>query len=264
MLRSFLKCVFCLLPSLLFASSDVISNNKKDVLHQFVRFDPPTDHFTQYVFQNWENETFDVFEEVKDKESIAIDLGAWIGTTAIWLSKNFHHVIAVEPDSRSIECLRQNLAASDCPNVSICERPVSNSSHKVIFGPQGAELNQSISCIKNRADNAKEYAVKSITFKQLLYDYIFANDDLRNRRVSFIKCDIEGGEENILEDVLHFAYNNKCKVYMSFHLGWWKSKKITDFEHLFKHFKTPIPGNDVCAYLTNNPFGSVLLEPVDV
>ena len=263
MIRAFFKSVFFLIPSLIFSSSDLISINKKNVSHQFVRFDPPTDHFTQHVFQNWENETFDVFEEVKDKEAIAIDLGAWIGTTAIRLSKNFHHVIAVEPDYKSVDCLRQNLTVSDCPNVSICERPISNISQKVIFGPRGAELNQSISCIKNRTDNARDYTLKSITFKQFLYDYIFSNDDLSNRRISFIKCDIEGGEENILEDVLHFAYNNQCKAYIAFHVSWWNAKKITDFEYLFRYFKTNIPENDVCAYITENPFGSILFEPLD-
>ncbi len=242
----------------------MFSINKKNVTYRFMRFDPPTDHFTEHVFQDWENETFDVFEKVKDPEAIAIDLGAWIGTTAIWLSNHFHHVIAVEPDYKSVECLRQNLAASNCPNVTICEHPLSNISQSVVFGPQGTELNQSISSIKIRATHTQDYIVTSLTFKQFLHDFIFASEALCHRRISFIKCDIEGGEENILEDILHFADNNQCKVYLSFHLNWWKSKKITDFEHLFKHFKTHIPGNDVCAHLTNNPFGSVLFEPVDV
>jgi FkbM family methyltransferase len=262
MLYDFLRCFFCFIPAFVTASSDLISINKKNVTYQFVRIDAPTDHFTQNIFQNWENETFDVFESVKDNEAIAIDIGAWIGTTAIWLSKNFHFVVAVEPDYKSVDCLIKNLKASDCQNVSLCDHPLSNTAQEVIFGPRGSELNESISSIKSRSDNHNDYTAKSITFKQLLYDYIYDNEALSNRRVSFIKCDIEGGEEDILEDVLHFAYNNKCKVYLSFHLDWWKSKKITDFEYLFKYFKTKA-GNSICEYLTRNPFASLLFEPLD-
>ncbi len=47
------------------------------------------DDFLVYDFKDWENDTFEVFEKVKNQEGIAIDIGAWIGTTAIWLSKNF-------------------------------------------------------------------------------------------------------------------------------------------------------------------------------
>lgn len=263
MFKGIFKCVVCLIPGLIFASSDLISINKNNVTYHFVPFDEPTDHFTRDIFENWEPETFAVFEQVKDKEAIAIDIGAWIGTTAIWLSKNFHHVIAVEPDYKSVNCLQKNLAASDCLNVSLSDRPLSNTCQKVIFGSRGAELNASISYIKNQSDNSHDYMVRPITFKQLIYDYVYDQETLKNRKISFIKCDIEGGEEDILEDILHFAYNNQCKVYMSFHLSWWKSKKITDFEYLFKYFKTNLPGQNICDILTKYPFASVLFEPID-
>ncbi len=259
----FLQFIFCLAQIVVFASPDLISIHKKNITHQFVSVDEQTDHFTRDIFQNWENETFDVFDQVKDQDAVAIDIGAWIGTTAIWLSKNFHHVIAVEPDYKSIHCLQKNLAASGCTNVSLCQHPLSNITQQVIFGPRGAELNESISYIKDTFDSDKDYSIRSITFKQLLYDYIYGEEALKNRRVSFIKCDIEGGEENILEDILHFSYNNQCKAYISFHLDWWKSKKITDFEYLFKFFKTNCPNDNICEYLKKNPFGSLLFEPLD-
>jgi len=255
--------IVCLKTACIFASQDFIVVNKKDITHQFVRIDKPTDHFTQNVFPVWENETFEIFDQVKDKEAIAIDIGAWIGTTAIWLAKNFHHVVAIEPDYKSVDCLKKNLAASDCWNFSLCDRPLSNRTENVIFGPRGPVLNESISYIKNRVDNDLEYTKKSITFKQLIYDYIYDQETLKNRSISFIKCDIEGGEEDVLEDILHFAYNNQCKVYLSFHLDWWKSKTINEFEYLFKYFKTNCPEKDICQYLTQHPWASLLFEPLD-
>lgn len=242
---------------------DYIVVNKKDVLHTFVPFDTSTDHFVRDVFATWENETFDVFDQVKDPTGIAIDLGAWIGTTAIWLSKNFSHIIAVDADLVSLKCLRMNLAASQCSNVTVCERPVAEKSEKVVFGTRGDALNESISYIKKDFDKSDDYNVQSITFKQLIHDYIYKNEQLKSQKIAFIKCDIEGGEEDVIEDILYFAYHNKSKVYLSFHLNWWKSRRIGDFEYLFKFFKTNCPRADICAYLQQNPFASILFEPLD-
>jgi len=248
--------------SCLEASSNLIEIHKKGVLHRFVHFDPATDHFTQNIFPNWENDTFDAFALVNDQEGIAIDLGAWIGTTSIWLAKNFHHVIAVEPDRESLKCLRMNLEASDCTNVTICEKPVEQMRRDVIFGPRGSVLNESISYLKTNSDSSLDYTTKSITFKQLVHDTVHANEKLASRKITFVKCDIEGGEETILEDVLHFAYYNKCPVHMSFHLDWWKTKKITDFDYLFKYFDVKNTSiENITEFLQAHPFASLLLVP---
>ena len=146
-------------------------------------------------------------------------------------------------------------------NVSICDRPILDRTKDVIFGPGGDVLNESASFVKEISDSEKDYKIKSITFKQLIHDYVYLNDALCSCKIAFIKCDIKGGEENILEDVLHFAYNNSCKVYISFHLDMWKSKKITDFLYLFKYFDTNSPVKNICEYISNIPSTSILFEP---
>jgi tRNA/tmRNA/rRNA uracil-C5-methylase (TrmA/RlmC/RlmD family) len=126
--------VFLFLKTVCCNSDDYITVSKNNVTHKFVHFDEPTDGFVKLVFPTWENETFAIFESVKDPQAIAIDIGAWIGTTSIWLSKNFSHVLAIEADRVSLNCLKQNLQASGCFNVSICEKPVAATSQNVIFG----------------------------------------------------------------------------------------------------------------------------------
>ena len=214
------------------------------------------------MFENWENETFEVFDRMKNKEGIAIDLGAWIGTTSIWLSKHFYHVLSVEADKESLKCLDTNLKASDCLNVTICPKAIAEKCQKVIFGTLSRTLNESMSCIKEISNLESDYFTESISFKQLLSEYILANETLNSHKITFIKCDIEGGEENILEDLLNFAYNNGVTLWISFHLDWWKHKQIDEFEGLFKQFKIESPQEDVCDYIRGHPFTTLLFQPL--
>lgn len=243
-------------------SDDYFEVLKHGVLYRFVKGAANINDFVRHNFGNWEQETFEVFQKVKDENAIAIDLGAWIGTTAIWLSKNFAHVVAVDGDYVSLDYLIKNLQASECYNVSICKKPVAHTSDTVIFGSHFTELNESVSYIKTVSDKTHDYKIQSITLDQLLHDFIYTIPTLKDKKIAFIKCDIEGGEEDIMEDLLKFAYHNKVKVFLSFHHDWWQKKKITDFTYLFKFFKIDCPMNDICEYIQKNPFGSVLLEPL--
>lgn len=117
------------------------------------------------------------------------------------------------------------------------------------------------SYIKNESNNENDYPVQAITFKQLIHDFVYANEDIKKSKITFIKCDIEGGEEDILEDILYFAYYNKTATYISFHIDWWKNKNIAEFEQLFKFFNTNCPEADIVNYIRKNPFASILFVP---
>lgn len=257
--------LLCMLSSILCHAendTDLIVVTKKNVEHKFVP--QPQDWTNQSFidwFKDWENETFDTFEQVKNKDGIAIDIGAWIGTTAIWLSHNFYHVVAVEPDVVSLKYLSLNLNASGCKNVSICPQPITKKSETVIFGPRWSRLNESVSYTKTVSDHEADYKVPSLTFRKLVDDYVYLNKDINTHPITFIKCDIEGGEENILEPLMHYAYYNNCKVYMSFHLAWWTQRHLKDVEYLFKYFVIDPPLHDPIVHILENPFTSILFEP---
>ena len=59
-------------------------------------------------FSFWEVDTFTVFKHFADPSKIAIDIGAWIGFTPIWLCNNFKHVMCIEADNKSIISLENN------------------------------------------------------------------------------------------------------------------------------------------------------------
>jgi len=87
-----------------------------------------------FASESWENGTFKIFNIVKNKHTSALDLGAWIGATTIWLSKNFKHVIAIEADPIACEALVKNLKFSDCDNVEVVNKPIHCENSNVVFG----------------------------------------------------------------------------------------------------------------------------------
>lgn len=222
------------------------------------------DRFIESDFKEWENDTFDTFEKVKNPNGVAIDIGAWIGTTCIWLSKNFAYVVAVEADTKSLDYLKKNLVLSECENVIVCDKALSNDGKPVVFGPRlshGDALNGSTSYIKSAAkagDSRHNYVISSMTLEQIVHQYI--NGKQITQPVTFIKCDIEGGEESVLADILDYALKHRCSVWMSFHYTWWSEKNITKHQALFSKFDSNCP-KDICEYIKENPFGSVLFIP---
>lgn len=244
---------------------------KRDVPHCFVtpKSDDNTLNFLRDTFVGWETGTFNAFETVKDKNAIAIDLGAWIGTTAIWLSSHFKHVIAVEADRKSVEYLVKNLEYSNCHNVDVCPQPIYCDTKMVTFGPNrflgSTQLNMSTSYLTPAAGDEREndYRMQAITFADLVSKYALPNVPIR-----FIKCDIEGGEQYILQDLLRAVTTLGASLFLSFHLTWWQPENVSTLiqEATFEPFTAENFDNgrhnvrDVVTFIRQNPFGSLLFK----
>jgi len=233
---------------------------------KFVFADTSTQSITAWLvrhFNDWEPFTFKVFQRVKDSEKICIDVGAWIGLTSIWLAKNFKHVVCVDGDKESVESLQINLKASGCENYTIINKPITHEKKDVIFGSnifmQGSTLNDSTSQIKSTVTKSTDYTIESITFKELVMPYNLSD-------IGFIKCDIEGGEEDILEDLLTFGKEYSIPILLSFHITWWKNKDISRFKDLLTNWKCTNENDSVveniCDFLKGNPMANIFFERV--
>jgi FkbM family methyltransferase len=71
----------------------------------------------------WESRTFQTLAANLDRSTTYIDIGAWIGVTPFWASHIARSVIAIEPDPRCAEILKQ--LAPRYPNVNIVEGALS-------------------------------------------------------------------------------------------------------------------------------------------
>lgn len=46
----------------------------------------------------WERDTFETLEQFLDKDTVYVDIGAWIGVTPFWGARHAKYVVAIEPD----------------------------------------------------------------------------------------------------------------------------------------------------------------------
>ena len=224
------------------------------------------------LLNDWEKETFQIFEYVQNKNKNAIDIGGWIGTTAIWLSNGFKNLLVVESDTVALSALKSNLTTSNCNNVTIINRPIYHKNEVITFGTnQYVEeyktigLGNSTSQIKTGGYVDTDYQVETITLSDL--DKIFPFKD-----VGFIKVDIEGGEEFILLDLIYYAELYNLELYVSFHLQWWKNINRADLHNKYhtvfdkaeyilsaEHNKQLL-GDELIDHLINNGSDSIYFK----
>jgi len=207
--------------------------------------------WTDY-FKNWESETFSVFDKCLRNDKICIDIGAWIGTTGMYMSRKSKHVYCVEADLMSFTDLSINLKNNCKDNYTLLNKAIFNIDNiELKFGKNkflpASKLNDSTSQIYYPNDEGSDlYQVKTITVEKILKD-----NNISPNEISLIKVDIEGGEENILNDLFDIHLKYKAPLYISFHYTWWKSQDLNRFPFLTQTQKI-----EIVTY----PFTSILFN----
>jgi FkbM family methyltransferase len=198
-------------------------------------------NFWKNIYTNWENEKFSVFDKYLDKNKIFIDIGAWIGTTAMYGSRKSKHVYSIEADIGSFDDLSKNCEINCEQNYTLINKAIYNIDNiDIKFGKNkflsNSRLNDSTSQIYSENETSNEfYNIKSITLDQIIKE-----NQINPNEISLIKVDIEGGEEDIMEELysIHKKYN--IPLYLSFHHHWWKDKNLDRFSFLTDSHKKSI------------------------
>lgn len=202
------------------------------------------------MYKNWETETFDYFDMYPDINKVFIELGGWIGSTCAYASRKSKHVYVVEADINSFNDLSNNLKINCDENYTIINKAIYNIDDiDIKFGKNmfinNSRLNDSTSQIIY--DESKDgNTIKTMTLQRIIND-----NNIDPKNISLIKVDIEGGEENILEDLYDIHKKFDVPLYISFHYGWWKNKDLGRFKFLTEKQKYDIQ---------QNPFISILFS----
>jgi len=192
---------------------------------------------------NWEKFTFDCIEKNKGGK-VFWDMGAWIGPISLYASKIFDKVAAWEPDNVAHHELMINLRLNSISNVFVNKKGIYSEETTVRFGKGETGWGDSTSSINSGDDDS--YIIETMTINQALDLY---------GQPSFVKIDIEGGEEYILDDLINHRFNKihlsvhnafiknldafliKLNILMCYYDCWdWHSKKISNFDmHMDAH-----------------------------
>jgi FkbM family methyltransferase len=224
------------------------SENNKEI--------PNFEWFMQAIkLGDWESNTFTTFLSVKDPNKWALDIGGWIGPTAIWLSQNFKSVVVVEADGVALSALKANLKTSNCNNCLIIDKPIYSESGKQLwFGTNGfraGKLGESTSQLRV-AGKATDIPITTISIKDIL-------DEKGREDLAFIKVDIEGGEEFIIPALFEEASEIGSPIWLSFHISWWHDKNIERFKEWFR-MSSNVDANELIKKLEQNPMCDVLFK----
>lgn len=227
-------------------------------------------HFMKTCFTSgWEEETFNIIDRFADKNKVLIDIGSWVGPISLYYADKYRRVFAIDADKESIKVLKQNIVLNNFHNVLVIDNAIYSENKRIYFGPNEyyhtKEMNISVSQSRESKLYDCDYEVDGITFDELIKRYQIDNDNNNNNNnnnnIGMIKCDIEGGEENIINDVLTYGYNYHVPIWMSFHIDWWKNHKLEDFTDIFGLFcDSDIDSEILINDIKNNPLKSILFS----
>lgn len=167
--------------------------------------------WSQILANAWEEETFRVFDHFLKPDSAYLDIGAWIGPTALYGACKSKHVYAVEPDDTAFQEFIQNLELNPSLKTKVTGVNAALTAHT---GPvllytrtePGDSMSSMIPTLSY--DNFAE--VRGLTIADFATEY--AVKDIR-----FIKMDVEGGEFSLLPSMHDYLEYFRPTLYVSFH-----------------------------------------------
>jgi len=160
----------------------------------------------------WEPNTFRIFDRFISKDSTFIDIGAFIGSTALYAAQLAKVAFAFEPDPHAFKELELNVRANKqlglMSHLSIYEKAVASRSGKIVIGSQGSGGDSGSSVFFSNRSVAWE--VEAITLGEFM-------ESKKVQGKVFIKMDIEGGEYELLPKLKKLFLRYDVVLFLSIH-----------------------------------------------
>lgn len=207
----------------------------------------------------WEPQTFEVFDKFIDEQTTFLDIGGWIGSTALYGAQLADQTLVFEPDSAArVELQRNvnlNLEEGILDKVTVFPHAIAPESGRVELGFRTGSGDSMSSVLL--------YSENTTTVESVSLDQIIAEHGLNEKRL-FIKMDVEGFEYDILSSLGDLTDKLKnATFFISFHPQFLLEKLRKDerseaqvraqffniHKVVFKVFK-----NYRSTYINGNPF----------
>lgn len=168
-----------------------------------VHFDPAQSwtHWWRSEYAGWEIGTFNVFQHFA-RDKVVLDIGAWIGPTALWAGHVAKHVVALEPTTTAFGEFAANLAANP---------ELKGKVELVNAALDAQDRTATMSNAGNSVDRISLIDVRAVTISTLLKEHP------RLRETGFVKIDTEGYERVIVPALESFFKEKTPVAYVSLH-----------------------------------------------
>ena len=161
---------------------------------------------------DWEPLTYRVFDRFLDPSHSCLDIGAWIGPTALYAASRARHCYALEPDPVAFASLRENVALNPslARRTTLFQQCLAPACGPIRIGnrtsPAGGDSMSSLLF----ASSAVGWQAQGITLERFFSDHAIHD-------CSFIKMDIEGGEFDVLPASAAWLAAHRPTLYLSLH-----------------------------------------------
>jgi FkbM family methyltransferase len=150
------------------------------------------DFWNWYESDAWEPDTVAVFARFLTPATRYLDLGAWIGPTALLAAATVAHVVCVEPDPLAYAALARNLALNpDAAAKTLALELAVGADDGVATLTSPGPGGDSFSSLVRPGDTGARWTVERVGIETLL-----ARPDVDG--VDFVKLDVEGAEYEIV------------------------------------------------------------------
>lgn len=162
---------------------------------------------------DWEPETFAIFDQHINSDTLFLDVGAWIGSTSLYGAQLGRYCVAFEPDPVAFAELSRNVAANAqaewVQRLEIHERAVNKDGQSFTLGgtSEGADSTSS-ALFPNRES---QWTVNALRLPDVLAKHRKPGQPV------FLKIDIEGGEYDLIPAVRDILADPLVTAYISFH-----------------------------------------------
>ena len=170
------------------------------------------------------NEIFieEIYKQELPSNAYIIDCGANIGLSVIYLKRLFPDstIIAFEPDDHNYQILETNVASFKLAQVELRKEAVWIEDTILSF----ANTNTQMSKIDTTNSSDKAIDIKAVRLKTLL-----------ERKVDFLKIDIEGAEYEVMKDIDE-NLKNVHHLFVEYHGTFYQNKELNEiFEIIIKN-----------------------------
>jgi FkbM family methyltransferase len=166
------------------------------------------DFWNWYESAAWEPDTIAAFEQFLDDGARYMDLGAWIGPTALLAAATAGRVACVEPDSVARDELKRNLALNPdaAAKTTVFPFAVAATDGTATLSSPG-EAGESLSSIVGHFEGETASRVETVAIARFLED----------EPADFLKIDIEGAEYELVPAMEATIRDRRPTLYLSTH-----------------------------------------------